>query len=313
MTINNRVVWREGLFLRPSTSSSRSATSSATSRRGRHPCVRTGWGFTEIEFERDLLASANRAAAPAGVFPDGTPFRMPDDDPLPAPLDIGATSAISSCISPCRCAAPGELEVGRECGRPRRTGAARHARVRRATPAQRRRSGGARSRGAAHAAAARERFTDAYACVPLAHIVECRADQQVVLDESFIPTVLQVRAATPVWPRSPASCSGCCISAARRSAAASRRPAEGGAAEFADFLMLQAINRYEPLLAHFADSGGLHPEDLFPVLRRGGRRAGDLHDDVQAATEVSAPYRHDRLRESFEPVIVALRESSARC
>ena len=38
--------------------------------------------------------------------------------------------------------------------------------------------------------------TQAYACVPLAHIVECRADKQVVLDDNFIPTVLHARTAT---------------------------------------------------------------------------------------------------------------------
>ena len=37
--------------------------------------------------------------------------------------------------------------------------------------------------------------TDAYACIPLAHIVECRTDKQVVLDEGFIPTVLDSRVA----------------------------------------------------------------------------------------------------------------------
>src|SRR5262249_25829347 len=44
-----------------------------------------------IEFERDLLSIGKAALRRmAGVFPDGTPFRMPDDDPLPPPLDIGA-------------------------------------------------------------------------------------------------------------------------------------------------------------------------------------------------------------------------------
>ena len=37
----------------------------------------------------------------------------------------------------------------------------------------------------------------------------------------------------------------------------------GGAAEIADFLMLQAINRFEPVFAHCAESGALHPEELF--------------------------------------------------
>ena len=51
-------------------------------------------------------------------------------------------------------------------------------------------------------AALRTRFllqsdaTHAYACVPLAQIVECRADKQVVLDDSFIPTVMHTRTAS---------------------------------------------------------------------------------------------------------------------
>ena len=37
-------------------------------------------------------------------------------------------------------------------------------------------------------------LTQAYACIPFAHIVEVRADQQVVLDDQFIPTILQLQA-----------------------------------------------------------------------------------------------------------------------
>ena len=120
-------------------------------------------------------------------------------------------------------------------------------------------------------AALRTRFllesdaTQAYACVPLAHLVECRPDKQVVLDDSFIPTVLHARTANRLATLTSRACSGCFISAAKRSADGWRRPARGAAAEFADFLMLQAINRYEPLLAHYADSGALHPEELYQV------------------------------------------------
>ena len=40
----------------------------------------------------------------------------------------------------------------------------------------------------------------------------------------------------------------------------------GGSAEIADFLMLQAINRFEPLIAHYAESATVHPEELFRVF-----------------------------------------------
>ena len=135
--------------------------------------------------------------------------------------------------------------------------------------------------------------TQAYACLPLAHVVECRADKQVVLDDNFIPTVLHA-APRAGWPRSRPSCSGCFISAAKRWADGWRRPARGGAAEIAEFLMLQAINRYEPLLAHFADSGALHPGGAVSALRVGGGRARDVHHDSKRPPAFPG-YRHDRL------------------
>jgi type VI secretion system protein ImpJ len=149
--------------------------------------------------------------------------------------------------------------------------------------------------------------TAAYACIPLAEVVECRADRQVVIDEQFIPTVLQVRAAQRlatfldelvglVHQRGEAL--------GGRVAATSR----GGAAEMADFLMLQALNRYEPLLAHFRESGRVHPEDLFRTLVG---VAGELATFTASSKRPPAlePYRHDRLRESFAPLMAAIRSS----
>jgi len=152
--------------------------------------------------------------------------------------------------------------------------------------------------------------TDAYAVVPLVHIVECRADRQVVFDENFIPTVLHVRAAGRL-----ASFTSELLGLLhqRGEALAGRVSAtgRGGAAEFADFLMLQAINRYEPLLAHFADSGDLHPETLFHVCVTA---AGELATFTATSKRPpkAAAYRHERLRESFDPVILALRESLSK-
>ena len=149
--------------------------------------------------------------------------------------------------------------------------------------------------------------TDAYACIPLAHLIECRGDQQVVLDDKFIPTVL---------PRAGVESTGVVHDGVvgllhQRGEALSGRvagTARGGAAEIADFLMLQAINRYEPLLAHYADSGGLHPEELFRIFVSA---AGELATFTTASKRPPAPtgYRHDRLRESFEPVMACAAKS----
>ncbi len=83
------------------------------------------------------------------------------------------------------------------------------------------------------------------------------------------------------------------------------------ASEIADFLMLQTINRYEPLLAHFADTGLVHPEPFYQFCVAA---AGELttFTTTSKRTPRFPGYRHDRLRESFEPVIASLRESMSK-
>jgi type VI secretion system protein ImpJ len=72
--------------------------------------------------------------------------------------------------------------------------------------------------------------------------------------------------------------------------------------------MLQVVNRYQPLLAHLAEAPLLHPEDLYRLLLG---MAGEMATFTTAAkrSETFPPYRHERLRETFDPVIAALRLS----
>ena len=62
------------------------------------------------------------------------------------------------------------------------------------------------------------------------------------------------------------------------------QPGTRGVAEQADFLMLQMINRWQKLLAHWADAGNVHPEDFYAVL-------------VQMAGEFGPPHRHPDARD----------------
>ena len=311
MSAHNRVIWSEGLFLQPQHFQQQERYFERYVETRCRPLVPHSWGFTEIEFERDLLSIGKAALRRAtGVFPDGTPFRMPEDDPLPKAIDIGpdVRDQILYLAVPLR--RSGELEADRDAGTDELVRHdVREVQARNATA-----SGG--DQALLEVGALRTRLllasdvTQAYACVPLAHIVECRADKQVVLDENFIPTVLHVRAAGRL-----ASFTSELLGLLhqRGEALAGRVAAtgRGAAAEFADFLMLQAINRYEPLLAHYADSGDLHPESLFHVCVTA---AGELA--TFTATSKRPPklpaYRHDRLRESFDPVIIALRESLSK-
>jgi type VI secretion system protein ImpJ len=47
------------------------------------------WGLTHLEIDREALKNGRISLlGAAGVLPDGTPFRAPEDDPLPSPRAI---------------------------------------------------------------------------------------------------------------------------------------------------------------------------------------------------------------------------------
>jgi type VI secretion system protein ImpJ len=145
-----------------------------------------------------------------------------------------------------------------------------------------------------------------YACLGIAQIIECRVDKQVVLQESYIPPVLNAQA-TPRLAGFLSELQG--LLHHRAEALAGRVSDAGkGAAEVADFLLLQLVNRYEPLLAHLANGTLLHPEDMYRMLLTLG---GEIATFTSASKrpEQFAAYRHDDLKATFEPVFAALRES----
>jgi type VI secretion system protein ImpJ len=308
MSAHNRVVWSEGLFLQPQHFQQQDRYLERYVESRCQSLIPHSWGFTEVEIERDFLKIGKFGLRRAsGVFPDGTPVQMPTDDPLPEPIEIGGQTRdqIVYLAVPLRRA--DSLEVDRSGSADE---LARHTlrqwEARDATAS-------AGNSVPLEVSALRSRFllasevTPAYACIPLAHLIECRSDKQVVLDDSFMPTVLYARAATRLatfitellgllHQRGEAL--------GGRVAATSR----GGAAEIADFLLLQAVNRYEPIVAHYAESGAVHPEELFRMcVVAAGELATFTHPSKRPPS--IPPYRHDRLRESFEPVIAALRSS----
>ena len=308
MSENNRIVWSEGLFLRPQ-HFQQQERHLETWIEGRAGALRPyAWGFTELEIERDLLAIGKLGLRRArGVFPDGTPFAMPDNEPLPPPLEIG-TNLRDQVI---------HLAVPL-----RKSGALQSTRTGSGAELTRYRTRDQEARDITTDSAmatelevaalntrlmAQSEPADDFARIPLAHVVECRADRQVVLDDRFIPTALKTSAAGRLTTFL-LEMQGLLHQRAEALAARAVASGRGGASEIADFLMLQIINRYEPVVAHLASSPSLHPEELF-------RLALEITGELSTLTATSRrppqfpTYRHDALRATFDPVINALRAS----
>jgi type VI secretion system protein ImpJ len=306
MSSKSRVVWSEGLFLRPQhfQQHDRYIERYVESRcAGLRPHA---WGLTEIEIERDLLGIGKLGLRrAAGVFPDGTPFHLPEDAPLPAPLELN-TQVRDQVVY---LAAPLRRDGSRESDRREQVDGI----VRYLTGDYDARDVTSDSNVAAtlEVATLRTRLTlaseprDDFACIPVAHVQECRADRLVVLDDAFIPTVLGVQQATRLATFL-TELQG--LLHQRGEALAARAVASGrsGAAEIADFLMLQIVNRYEPVITHFVQSRLVHPEELYRV---GLEIAGELATLTLPSRRPArvAPYVHENLRATYEPLIAALR------
>jgi type VI secretion system protein ImpJ len=306
MTINNRVVWSEGLFLRPQHFQQQDRHVE------RHVDLRVsalrshGWGFTEIEIDHDLLATGKLAVRRArGVFPDGTPFSVPDDDPAPLALEVPPTARDKVVFLAIPLRRAGAVEIDKAGGTREITRQQRH-------ELEVRDNAGLTDEPALMEVAAlklrlvlQDEPLDEYACIPLARILECKADRRVVLDEHFIPTVLRSVAA-PRLASFMREVQG--LLHQRGEALGGRVTASGrsSSAEVGDYLMLQAINRYEPVATHLAQGGGLHPEDLFCF---GASLAGELATYTLPAKRPNPlePYRHEDLRATFEPLFASVR------
>jgi type VI secretion system protein ImpJ len=305
MTVINRVVWSEGLFLRPQHFQQQERFFEAYVE-GRAVALRgQSWGLVDLEIERDLLAIGKLGLRRArGIFPDGTPFSMPDNEPLPAPLEIGPQmrDQVIHLALPVRGAAP-------MLGGPDGSGVI--ARYRSRDHEARDAVSNSGDLADLQVAALNTRLVPEsdpaadFARIPVAHVVECRADGQVVLDDGFVPTVLRCSVATRLQTFL-TELQG--LLRQRGDALAERALAtgRGGAAEIADFLMLQAINRYEPVVIHLAAKGDCHPDELYRLALE---MAGELSTLASAARRPPPlpAYRHNALRLTFEPLIQVLR------
>jgi type VI secretion system protein ImpJ len=148
---------------------------------------------------------------------------------------------------------------------------------------------------------------DAYTTLGVVQVTERRVDNQVVLQKAYIPPMLH------------ASNDGNLGSHVRElhgllhqrgEALGSRisQPGRGGVSEVADFMLLQTINRYEPVFAHLVVHQLLHPERFFSTCLA---LAGELATFSQSGRRPPRypDYLHDDLAQCFAPLMADLRNS----
>ncbi|MBQ5965083.1 type VI secretion system baseplate subunit TssK [Massilia sp. ZL223] len=307
MAWKNKVVWSEGMLLQPQhlQQHDRYWQSQLESRVA---ALRPyGWGFSELKVDEHQLGLGKLAlSACSGVLPDGTPFALPADDDLPLPLDVPAEARNVAVVLALPLRRHGVAEV---TGGEGAENFARH----RSTDYEVWDSNGLDNSALLQVGKLRLRLAlasevaHAYATLGVARVVERRADNRLVLDLEYCAPCLDFQAA-PRLASFADELVGLLHQRGDLLGARLSQPGALGAGEMSDFLMLQLLNRTEPLMAHLAGAGGVHPETLYQALVA---LAGELATFTDPGKRAAAypVYRHDQLAESFAPVIADLRRA----
>ena len=307
MAWKNKVVWSEGMLLQPQHLQQHDRYWQSQLE-ARVAALRPySWGYSGMRIDEQQLALGKLALQSCrAVLPDGTPFDLPSEDDLPLPLDVPADARNVLVVLALPLRRHGVAEVGNDGGH---DNFARH----RTDDYEAWDSNGLDNSALMQVGKLRLRLAletevaNAYASLGVARIIERRADNRLVLDPDYCAPCLDFRAA----PRLAGFADELVgLLHQRGDALASRlaQPGAAGAAEIADFLLLQLLNRVEPLFIHLAAASGVHPESLYRAMLE---LAGELATFTEAGKRCALypPYRHAQLAETFAPLIADLRKS----
>ena len=310
MTWNSKVAWTEGLFLRPQhfQQADRYHEHNLTARVGR--ITPYPWGVTALEIDNDLAQQGKFAVRRcAGVMPDGLPFDFPDHMPPPAPLELNeklANTVVGIAI-------PAVAKNTREVDFPESDSASRYWR-------------GAGTVIDSTAAARAEEELDiahprieyevldgskaGYINIGLARVVELQ-DKTIVFDERYLPPAISTHA-HPGFNGMVDRVIGWIETRLEELARYAADPTAGGGLQYADYFMLQVLNREIPGLRHLRRSQYVHPERLYErLLSLAGELATVATSERMA--NLYEPYNHDDLTGTYMPVLRDLQNAlSAR-
>jgi type VI secretion system protein ImpJ len=305
----NRVVWSEGLFLRPQHFQQMERSVEMLVQARTAGSLAHAWGFSKLVLEEEALKIGRLSIRQAsGVLPDGTPFSIPDETPAPPPLEVPTDlkdALVYLALPAWRAGMPEfAVEASTQSVLARYVGVDRQvedAVLGSQEPADMR-VGRLNLRYMAEGDP-----RDAFCTMGLARIIERRSTGVVALDEAYIPPMLECAADKHLRDYLDEARN---LVRHRSEALAGRlnQSKQKGVGEISEFLMLQIGNRFDPWLAHLARRETLHPEALYTVLLQlAGELATFSSRRRRRATDYAA-YRHDDLRGSFEPLMADIRD-----
>lgn len=308
MSVRNRVVWNEGLFIKPQhfQQQQRNIEYQLDARISAVSCYM--YGITEMTLNPEYLSFGRIALQSiSGVMPDGTVFQLPQEDIFPDALDITDSALANSFVYlaiPLRGDALTEVYWPQESMRVSRY-FAKSTEIRDIHTEQ-------GSLVSIDVSPARMRLMldkedrNAYTSIAIAQILEKRPDGSVLLNPHFIPCHLNVSAIKNLHGFV-GEMAGLMRQRAKNIAQRIGSPTQGGVADVSDFMLLQSLNRMQTQLQHLVNLRSLHPERLCEALSLMCGELATFTDESRLAPEFVS-YQHDEPGKAFLPLMNMLRQ-----
>jgi type VI secretion system protein ImpJ len=307
MSKNSKVIWSEGMFPRPQhfQQQDRYFENFINNR-----CIGLqayAWGVYNLKIDFDLLNVGQIALKTCnGIFPDGTPFNLPEDDDLPLPLELPENihGEIIYLALPLRRQDAQEIEnISNTEGL---------ARFRIDKWEVRDSSNFDDAKVPIQVGKLRTRLMkqsderSGYTCLGVVRVIEVQADKKILIDDQFIPANLNcffeprihsfLKELSGLLNRCNEILTGRIVATG-----------QGKRAKIADFILLQMVNRYLPLIDHLSHIMGLHPESFYRCCVQ---LAGELATFFRADKRplMFPAYKHEDLKATFRPLMEELRQ-----
>ncbi|MFM7024976.1 MAG: type VI secretion system baseplate subunit TssK, partial [Limnohabitans sp.] len=305
----NKVTWSEGLFLRPQLFQQQERYLEAFAHKRALPLSPFFWGFGELRIDPESLNLGKLVIASAsGVCADGTPFDIPGQTPPPAPLTLKPEHLGQIIHLALAIRVPNGEETTFES------------------------SPGSTARNSVFDADIRDansigqglktiqlsqlrmvlipekELTSAWMGLPVARISALRADGGVELDAEFIAPVNRYGASSLLtqWISQLHGTLRQWLDQLAQRLGGSQGSTQ--AAEVSDFLLLQILNRHDPLFDHLLNVKETSPEQAYLLLRG---MASELSTFIRVQTRRPNPvpaYQHLDPHATFKALVDDTRE-----
>ncbi len=305
MGLNNKVVWSEGMFIRPQHFQQQARHSQHLVTENNRLLVNYAYGLTELKIDNDLLATGRLSVLSCrGIFPDGTCFNVAEDNSFVEILDVPENIHDTMVYLALPLQHPNITEITLD---EKKVGLSRFVAAEDSVADN---TSATNDRAGINLAKMHLRLLldsddlSQFTCLPIARIAEVGEGKKAVLDPDFLPICLNCKSFTKL--------KGYLVELhtllRHRRQILSERLGEisrtTSLSAVSDLLLLQIASRYEVIFAHMLKLPLLHPEDFYVALLQ---LAGELNVFVKKQQLDMPEYNHDDLQNTIDPVLVQIR------